>query len=471
MITLTANIDINSDGQLGEIEYVEEYGVKSQSNISVGNEIYQVTSSSNRRYWENTYEVRGTNYSKTITIIPPLNKGELIDEVQASLVDDTFGGATVTAYVDQDNSRSIIVVVYSTRPFFKVVVSVSAWIYEAEVNSIDLSPIVNKIQPYGNPYFLNASKLNSGAKFWNLDSTNAYYGGSAASDVANDDGSYSFSTPYKFRVIGMNLQFFAIVFDTSNNQFPPEIVIDGKTYENTDGIFMAFGLNPNKNLHIVEISKWNTPNFPLRMQGIYANISIEVDNRNMLSIKCTTDERADNTLPSWGIISNTGSLEFTDYDDTVKNLIDSKVLNQRANAIIYLSNTLVKEKSIFVGEYYTTDWEYDTSNKAVSIQLSDYLLELQDIVVDRYNFSFRKNMYDIYEYLCEKTPEKYKRGGSMFNKDNLPSNIKSLLQSTVCEYTYMKQSSLWEAWNKLCEICGLYIYSEGNLNIIIAAEF
>ena len=39
---------------------------------------------------------------------------------------------------------------------------------------------------------------------------------------------------------------------------------------------------------------------------------IEVDRRNMLGVDCSIFDRSDLKLPSFGIISNTGSLELND---------------------------------------------------------------------------------------------------------------------------------------------------------------
>ena len=195
---------------------------------------------------------------------------------------------------------------------------------------------------------------------------------------------------------------------------------------------------------------------------------IEIDRRNMISIESSTVDRSDFKLPSFGIISNTGRIEFNDNDGRVLRYAEALRLVKGLRCEITLSNTLVEGANELVGVYETDEWDYDNDSRVVSVSLKDDLEEWQDISCEEYPLQNEMTMYAIYEYLLSLTPNKFKNSSGGFN---LSVDTKSYLRSVKCLYPYLDSGNLWGQWQKLCEACGLHIYKNSINEVVLSAEF
>jgi hypothetical protein len=68
-------------------------------------------------------------------------------------------------------------------------------------------------------------------------------------------------------------------------------------------------------------------------------------------------------------------------------------------------------------------------------------------------------MYEICDFLIEKTPDKFE-----FVIDEETVNE---LTNIICHYPYLESGNLWGQWNKLCEACALYIYKNNEGKVIV----
>jgi hypothetical protein len=209
----------------------------------------------------------------------------------------------------------------------------------------------------------------------------------------------------------------------------------------------------------VYIRDWNTPNFPVIITGIYTGVSINIDRRNLLSLERTIYDRADLKLPSFGIISNTGRIEFKDIDGEVRDYAEQRLLEKGMPCEIKLNNTLTR-KSVVVGKMETDEWDYDEENKTVSVSLKDDLEEWQEINIEGINYDPRnteeKSFRWLYEYLHEITTENGRY--SMYQFDFLSQETRSILSRTFIKYPMLEAGTLWQSWQKLCDVCQLHIF-------------
>ena len=199
------------------------------------------------------------------------------------------------------------------------------------------------------------------------------------------------------------------------------------------------------------------------------NINIEKDftQSNLISISRSIFSRSDTKSPSYGILSNNGLLEFNDTDQAFLHYASAGLLVSGLKVYIYLNNTLTK-KSEMVGVFETNTWNYDNNNRSVSVSLKDDLEDWQEIQNDGINYNRLKpyeiieegRMSSLYRWLQKKTPQKY----NMLSYDQLDEITKSILYDTQIKYPLLKSGTLWQQWEKLCQVCGLYIYknNEGN---------
>lgn len=244
-------------------------------------------------------------------------------------------------------------------------------------------------------------------------------------------------------------------------------------YSDNDPIWTIFDL-PEESFYKIEISNWNVPNYPLVITGIYAEVSIEIDRRNLISISRSIFDRSDLKLPSWGIISNTGNIEFNDTDGEIRDYAEQLLLESGLKCEIKLNNTLVDGASQTIGVFETDEWDYDNDNRVVSVSLKDDLEEWQDINVAEISYDPRKIEHKPFKWfyveLWKLTSNRFYAeediyGNGNYNMlafDELDTDTQDILQNAYIQYPLLESGSLWESWQKLCEVCQLHIYKDNN---------
>jgi hypothetical protein len=326
----------------------------------------------------------------------------------------------------------------------------------------DISSVVGTKKSGANPFFLGKTKLGSGGVF--KSKKVGYYIG----DVFSDNSGY-FKTPYRIVITskGSNITNLTFVFDEQGNQHPIEMTVGGKTIRDDDNIWTITDLGGVDALS-VEILNWNTPNAPLKITGIFAEVKIEINNRNLISLNSITNSRGDNDLPSWGIISNSGELVFNDVTGEVRDYIEGGLLREDTKITISLNDTLTR-KSEIVGVFKTSDWNYDNNNRQISVTFKDELEEWQDINIPSIEYTPKKAEHIralvFYELLRSVTTL---NGYNIKSYKELEGKTYDKLSNTTISFPMLNSGSLWSAWRKLCEVCQLYIYQEkdGTINCI-----
>lgn len=319
--------------------------------------------------------------------------------------------------------------------------------------SNDIEALVED-EVYGNNIFLlESSRLDDGSTF--ASEEERYYIGSVSS---NDEG--VFEEDYVLTIEGENIIALTLVFDTYNNEHPKTINVDGQDYVNEDNVFTVSV--ENQDTHTITIDNWNRANRPLRIQGIYQNIEIDVGVHNMLSISRNNTDRSDYRMPNWGIISNTCDIEFKDLNGEILDYIEQDLLVQGLKCEVFLNNTTTDSHQT-IGVYYADSWNYNDENRVVSVALKDDLEEWQDINVEGMSYDPRdttpKSLKDFYDYLHEKTPKKY----SMKAFEEIDDEAtKNLLSNTFIKYPMLNSGSLWQQWTKLCQVAQAHIYKNNN---------
>ena len=189
----------------------------------------------------------------------------------------------------------------------------------------------------------------------------------------------------------------------------------------------------------------------------------EVNKRNILYLDSEIVDRSDIAMPSVGIISNRGSLQFVDFDGTIESWINQGKDLDGKTVVIYLNDTLSKCTSM-VAEYYTEKWNYDSDNRNVSVQLTGGLEEWQSIQITNHGLTNRKNGLEIYNVLLNQS-------NYLWDFEELDEITNEILSTYIIEYPYFGKTNLWAAWNRLCTACGLYLYKNRNGKIVVSYDF
>ena len=205
------------------------------------------------------------------------------------------------------------------------------------------------------------------------------------------------------------------------------------------------------------------------MIKIYAEIEsldFTLDYSNITDISCGIVTQADFDKPSYGIVSNSGYIEFNDYDGTIEEYIEKGLLKEGKLVRVYIENSLVPKEKRKVCEMYTDQWTYDTENKSVRVTLVDGLERLQDIEFAGIEYHPRTygslNYYRIYILLRIAT-----EAIGIDVEDFLSSEVQEKLTYIVNYYPYMSACSLWNAWQQFAEATKTHIYknASGELGI------
>lgn len=334
--------------------------------------------------------------------------------------------------------------------------------------SSNISDILNIVRTGSNPFYFGISKLNGGEKY----DSNVVNGGSIdyfiGSVAANDSG--IFPTPYEITVTGKNITQFTIIFDKYNNRFPSAIEVDGKTFSSLDAEFAV--VVEAADTHTIIVREY-TPKYPLVIQGLYSDFRIIVDRRNFISINYSCSDRGEDTKPNFGLISNSGTLEFIDDERLVEACAYNDLLDSNNEISIYIYNDILKSNGKRLqGIYEGSNWEYDNTTRRVKVTLQDFILGLQDIMVGDIPLICTDAIEDdIFKYYRALDVLVLLNG---YAPDKLKVYAKSAatnwLSNVRFKYPYLSSGTLWSQWQKLCDICGTHIYTERDGKIYITVD-
>lgn len=201
------------------------------------------------------------------------------------------------------------------------------------------------------------------------------------------------------------------------------------------------------------------------ISGLSNNETISIDRRNIVSLNYKFVSRSNNSIPSFGIISSSGSIEFKDLDRKIEDYANKGFLVGDLSVVISLENTITKKKKSLSG-IQTDNWRYDTENRTANVSLTDGLEDWQQIQVDNVNLSAETTAYKFYEsvLIAKQTPSKY-----IFKE--LDATTKAYLESIVIKYPYLDGGSLWSQWVKFCEAFGVYIYKNEDSLIVCSNDY
>lgn len=213
---------------------------------------------------------------------------------------------------------------------------------------------------------------------------------------------------------------------------------------------------------------WNglatTPSNPIQitLKIIFSNGTLKIDRSNMLSFDIPIVDRSDINNASFGIYSNSGKIEFSDYNGIVPLLNPQN----RYNVKVWLVNTLTKNKTM-VCDTLTKEWNYDNDSKVASVSIYDGLEDWQDIHFSGIPYNFNEPTSKSCRFFYEEL-QKFSVGlGYMVVPfDDLDAQTQKILGETLIPYPFLNASTLWQAWTKLCVVCQLHLFKDFEGNIL-----
>ena len=339
--------------------------------------------------------------------------------------------------------------------------------YNSTANS-SLGQIVGKEVKQTRPFLLDNTPLVGGedheipktSDMYVLADRVNYFIGSL---VSGEDGTFPGGSSYSITINGADFNAITIVFDKDDEVWPTEITVNGESYTNDDPTFTVGGFGGTVGHLEVTISKLNKPNKGLIVTGIYVDITIMVDEKNLDSFTYGLYDRASNDEPSYGVVSNSGTLSFVDSTGEILDYANMRLLKDLTGVEICVSNTITKESQVFI-KAFTQEWEYDNDSRVVTLTIADGLSAvLQNIpfyndLFHAYKSSGDRAFVEIYNDIYEMVPSYF----SMPSYDELNADVKSLIENISADSYKPEEGNLWAAIDAFAKAVGLHIYYDNN---------
>lgn len=320
------------------------------------------------------------------------------------------------------------------------------------------SAVGKHTQPYYNAFTLGKSRLGDGSGY--SDNINYFI----SRYMSNGEG--VFLSPFILTVTGSNIKYLTIVFNAQDMEYPKSLIVDGVEISDDDPRWeIEFAYKGNA--HTIEIKNWNKPYSPLVITSIYADLSIEIDKTNLLYLNRIIADRQNMVEPVYGIISNYGKLEVADLDETILDLINQGVFTKKLEVDIYIKNTDINKLNQ-IAKYNIRQITYQNEDRKVSVEIKDTLEDWQKtnvpaLYIDPSDIQSQTAKY-YYDYLYQQT---LAVGYDILSFNELDSDTQAVLNATTIEYPLLDGDTLWNEWEKLCNLCFLHIYCNNIGRIVV----
>lgn len=325
-------------------------------------------------------------------------------------------------------------------------------------NSATVQEVLGKSVNALNPFIIGEDFDNR-----TLEQKLEYFHGSIYSDDMGE-----FKTPY---IVSFStsepIDTFFVSFDTYNKLYPKYINL----WADLNGVFQDVGTFTDDDVQwefklpgkcekfTMYIYNWIAPNKPFVLTGIYADLTIHLDYNRITDISTGVVTQANFDKPSYGIVSNSGTISFNDFYNEISDYIELGLLKEGALVNIWIENSLIPSQKYKVSEMYTDKWTYDEENKSVTVSLVDGLEKLQEISFEGIAYyprtSETMNYGAIYRILKRRTEDI-----GMVVK--ISEDVMSYIAYMANFHPYMNSCSVWEAWRQFAEATKTHIYKNAN---------
>ena len=343
-------------------------------------------------------------------------------------------------------------------------------------NTADIFSVCNTQANVGaTPFLLSHSKLGGGHTF------------------APNKVDYSIVNSYNISGTGVYdiyiicaapAQGLTIAFDTYNNRYPAKrmfgntaasIDINGKYFDIDNAITYfpvetktgSVGEYENVPLYHISISAGmddtgsKNGKYPTIISGINIGVRYAVDKINMVDMDISQSDRPTKNKPIFGVMSGTASLKVKDDGGELLGYVQNKTIGRNSPVEFIIKNSTANKQQS-VAKMLISDLKYDVNNFNIDLELSDGLLELQETESNEIKMSTTPMTAKAVFERLKAYVTKYEFA--------ITANAETIMSSTTIKYPFLEQSKVWAAFDKLCNLCGLYMYMGADGKIVIDTQ-
>lgn len=275
-----------------------------------------------------------------------------------------------------------------------------------------------------------------------------------------------------------------IAFDTYNNRYPAKtsfgntaasIYINGK-YFDIDSAITYFPVETKtgsvgeyKDVQLYDIgvsggmddAGSKNGKYPTIISGINIGVRYAVDKINMVDLDISQSDRPTNNKPIFGVMSGTASLKVKDDSGELLGYVQNKTIGRNSPVEFIIKNSTANKQQS-VAKMLISDLKYDVNNFNIDLELSDGLLELQETESNEIKMSTTPMTAKAVFERLKAYVTKYEFA--------ITANAETIMSSTTIKYPFLEQSKVWAAFDKLCNLCGLYMYMGADGKIVIDTQ-
>jgi hypothetical protein len=346
-------------------------------------------------------------------------------------------------------------------------------------NTADIFSVCNTQANVGaTPFLLSHSKLGGGHTFApnkvNYPILSVYFiSGKGVPEIYN-----------VYIICAAPAQGLTIAFDTYNNRYPAKtsfgnttasIYINGK-YFDIDSAITYFPVETKtgsvgeyKDVQLYDISVSGgmddagskNGKYPTIISGINIGVRYAVDKINMVDMDISQSDRPTNNKPIFGVMSGTASLKVKDDGGELLGYVQNKTIGRNSPVEFIIKNSTANKQQS-VAKMLISDLKYDVNNFNIDLELSDGLLELQETESNEIKMSTTPMTAKAVFERLKAYVTKYEFA--------VTANAETIMSSTTIKYPFLEQSKVWAAFDKLCNLCGLYMYMGADGKIVIDTQ-
>jgi len=272
--------------------------------------------------------------------------------------------------------------------------------------------------------------------------------------ISFEKSSYNSSCDYNIYIINSNIKNIKIYFDTAIGDYATSIQLITNTLdvivENTNPSVFEYEFDDYTDSLRIQILKWSVPHHHIVINAIIAGYSEQrtYTERDIKNLVCSQEISGDNTLPSFGLIGQYGSFKIMDRKSELLNFMNKNMLRDNTEIIIKYNGNLI-------GTFYSKLWTYEEKSKSFSVQLEDKTKDLNNILVPKLGYVSNMSALDLMYILLGY------------------SNYKDIVESVELfgiwiQDFYMEECSLYEAFNKFCQLTQtcIFVNQDGVLEVV-----
>lgn len=275
-----------------------------------------------------------------------------------------------------------------------------------------------------------------------------------------------------------------IAFDTYNNRYPAKrafgnttasIYINGQYFDIDSAITYfpvatnteSIGTYENVPLYYISVSAGmddagsKNGKYPTIISGINIGVRYAVDKINMVDMDISQSDRPTNNKPIFGVMSGTASLKVKDDGGELLGYVQNKTIGRNSPVEFIIKNSTANKQQS-VAKMLISDLKYDVNNFNIDLELSDGLLELQETESNEIKMSTTPMTAKAVFERLKAYVTKYEFA--------VTANAETIMSSTTIKYPFLEQSKVWAAFDKLCNLCGLYMYMGADGKIVIDTQ-